>query len=110
MTAARAKRVVDSEGREYGWRIECPACRADTGNGAHILTTGEHLPTRWGFNGDPERPTFTPSLLCRYDCGEARTPVVCHSFIRDGRIEYLSDSTHPLAGQTFDLPEIEDAR
>lgn len=107
MMSARAKKVVDSEGREYGWRIECPACRADTGNGTHILTTGEHLPTRWGFNGDPVRPTFTPSLLCRFQFGEERREVVCHSFIRDGRIEYLSDCTHPMAGQTVDLPEIE---
>lgn len=103
---ARAKRVVDSEGREYGWRIECPACRADTGNGAHILTTGEHLPTRWGFNGDADRPTFTPSLLCRYPFGEERREVVCHSFITDGRIQYLGDCTHAMAGQTVDLPEL----
>ena len=30
---------------------------------------------------------------------------VCHSFIRDGRIQFLGDCTHHLAGQTVDLPD-----
>lgn len=101
----KVKRVVDSEGREYGYRIECPGCRALTGDGAHILTTGEHRPVRWTFNGDIARPTFSPSLLIRYDHFKLGA-VVCHSFITDGRIQYLADSTHQLAGQTVDLPDI----
>jgi hypothetical protein len=32
-------------------------------------------------------------------------PSICHSFVRDGRIEFLSDCTHRLAGQTVDLPD-----
>ena len=31
---------------------------------------------------------------------------VCHSFVRAGRIEFLHDSTHHLACQSVDLPEI----
>lgn len=31
-------------------------------------------------------------------------PAVCHSFIRDGQIQFLSDCTHALAGQTVPLP------
>jgi hypothetical protein len=30
---------------------------------------------------------------------------VCHSFVTDGRIQFLNDCTHPLAGQTVDIPE-----
>ena len=30
-----------------------------------------------------------------------------HSYVTDGRIQYLSDCTHPLAGQTVDLPDVE---
>jgi len=33
---------------------------------------------------------------------------VCHSFVTDGRIQFLGDCTHNLAGQTVDLPEITD--
>ena len=66
---------------------------------------------RWSFNGDMENPTFGPSVLSRWNewQGEgvpAKTHV-CHSFIRGGRIEFLSDSTHALAGNTVDLPEID---
>jgi len=32
-------------------------------------------------------------------------PEHCHSFIRDGQIEFCSDSTHELAGKTVRLLE-----
>ena len=32
----------------------------------------------------------------------------CHSFVTDGRIQFLSDCTHALAGQTVDLPDIKE--
>lgn len=37
---------------------------------------------------------------------EASRPAVCHSFVRDGRIQFLADCTHAMAGQTVDLPEV----
>lgn len=121
----RVKRVVDSEGREYGWRINCPGCKAAGQGACHVLTTGEHLSTRWQFNGNVDRPTFSPSLLGRWPTWvppvtpenmaqwksapwpQTKVEYVCHSFITDGRIQFLSDCTHQLAGQTVDLPEIE---
>jgi hypothetical protein len=71
----------------------------------------------WSFNGDYEKPTFSPSILVRgtlpltdeeYDLlikGErvVPTPYVCHSFVTDGNIQYLNDCTHELAGQTVVL-------
>lgn len=30
----------------------------------------------------------------------------CHTFITDGKVQFLSDCTHALAGQTLDLPEL----
>ena len=35
---------------------------------------------------------------------------ICHSFIRDGFIEYLSDCTHSLAGKTVELKELQDGK
>lgn len=32
-------------------------------------------------------------------------PYTCHSFVTDGRIQFLGDCTHSLAGQTVDLPD-----
>jgi hypothetical protein len=31
--------------------------------------------------------------------------LVCHSFVTDGKIQFLSDCTHALAGQTVALPD-----
>lgn len=83
---------------------------------------------RWSFNGDFEKPTFKPSVLMQTghyasghkgDCWcdwEKKNPDkkapfecrVCHSFVTDGKIRFLDDSTHDLAGQTVELPDIEE--
>jgi hypothetical protein len=74
----------------------------------------------WTFNGDFEKPTFSPSILVRgtqpitdeeHDLIMAGKHVeprqfVCHSFVTDGDIQYLNDCTHVLAGQTVDLKDI----
>ncbi|MCA1934131.1 MAG: hypothetical protein LDL37_01690, partial [Asticcacaulis sp.] len=76
--------------------------------------------------GDLVRPTFTPSILytCGHHCAhydgggcwctwEDRDEfpdlncVRCHSFVTDGRIEFLSDCSHDKAGQTINLPPCE---
>lgn len=55
----------------------------------------------WTWNGSLDKPTFSPSLLVGADVPEAR----CHSFVRDGMIEFLSDCHHSLAGKTVELPD-----
>ncbi|CCW20150.1 hypothetical protein EBBID32_45210 [Sphingobium indicum BiD32] len=68
--------------------------------------------TRWRWNGDADKPTFTPSILVRtgravdpsYEWEEGDPPEVCHSFVTDGRIQFLTDCTHAFAGQTVDIP------
>lgn len=54
----------------------------------------------WRFNGNYDKPTLSPSILVTW--GDNRR---CHSFIRDGKIQYLSDCTHELAGQILDLED-----
>ena len=66
---------------------------------------------RWQFNGDYRRPTFTPSVNETWgkrgqstaDFKADPNPRRSHLHIRDGRVEYLSDCTHPYAGTTHDL-------
>lgn len=103
--------------------FRCPGCGE-----AHGIQVGDGPGPRWGWNGDAEKPTFTPSVLVwwdepanlhdpdalRRDIEAARAagpgtkvPLVsrrCHSFVTDGRIQFLGDCTHSLAGQTVDLP------
>lgn len=135
----RAKIATDGSGNFYGIRYTCPC--GQCGNVVLPVTwtpegmaRSKHLAARpiWGFNGDFDRPTFTPSVLTRHGhyvkgltgpdpegcaCNfSERYPDeepyhwpcgVCHSFVTDGRIQYLGDCTHALANQTVDLPEIE---
>lgn len=68
---------------------------------------------QWTFNGDPIKPTFSPSLVIHvnppgphYNAHAASSR--CHSFVRDGKIEFLGDCTHALKGQTVDLPDFPD--
>lgn len=81
----------------------CPGCRR-----AHAIQHGAGAGPRWGWNNDARRPTFTPSVLVTYNGDDADLPgkpaAVCHSYVTNGRIDFLGDSTHHLAGQTVDLP------
>jgi hypothetical protein len=81
--------------------FECPGC--DMPHVIYVAGTGVPI---WGFNGDMARPTVTPSVLVKWD--QTDGPKVCHSFIKDGMIQFLGDCTHALAGQTVEIPEWED--
>ena len=84
--------------------FDCPGCGMLH---APVVAVGSG-PERpcWTWNGSVARPTFTPSILVRCDdYGPEHKNVVCHSFVTDGRIQFLGDCTHDLAGQTVDLPE-----
>lgn len=91
----------------------------------HQVRVGDGPRPRWGWNGDVEKPTFTPSVLVTWNQGEppattedirqkirsgeiVQTKVhkVCHTFVTDGRVQFLGDCTHQYAGQTLDLPDL----
>ncbi len=88
------------DGKE-GLFFWCPGC-----NSAHTIRL---KPDGWGWNTNLDRPTFTPSVLVTYggkDAGQGDAPpAICHSFVTDGMIQFLGDSTHALAGQTVELPD-----
>ena len=80
----------------------CPGC-----GWTHILNVDpKHGKPRWTFNGDIDMPTLSPSIDATTAFRNGKPRSRCHSFVRDGRIEFLGDSTHVLAGQTVELPEI----
>jgi Family of unknown function (DUF6527) len=87
----------------------CPAC-----NEAHAFAVGKPFKSgaQWTFNGDVERPTFTPSMnIISNPRGHKnhqpnQSTEVCHYFLRDGTIQYLGDCTHALRGQTVPLPDL----
>lgn len=88
-----------SDDSQAGYTFWCPGCDM-----AHkIWTSG---PTSWDFNGNLEKPTFSPSLMCHWpDPDKQGADRTCHSFIRAGEIQFLGDCTHALAGQTVPIPD-----
>jgi len=78
------------------YMFECPGCGC-----CHFFSTDGAGRPHWQWNGDVEKPTVTPSILVSGSRPEHR----CHSFVKDGRIQFLGDCHHKLAGQTVDLPE-----
>lgn len=69
----------------------CPGC-----NQFHSVNKS------WEFNGDVEKPTFSPSILVTNNVG-----LRCHSFVTNGKIQFLGDCVHELKGQTVELPDID---
>lgn len=61
----------------------------------------------WKWNGDTEKPTITPSIRTSY-LEYGKKEVICHSYVTDGKIQFLDDCTHVFAGQTLDLLEVEE--
>ena len=90
----------------------CPGCGF-----SHQVTIGQGDGPRWDWNHDYVRPTFNPSILvtweepsdnpAHFDDPTKDQHRVCHSFVRDGQIQYLADCTHELAGQTRSLPVVD---
>jgi hypothetical protein len=91
-------RVAEFEDGRYVLFV-CPGCKRD-----HVIPVKNH-PNAWEFNGDYNRPSLRPSILSNSGRADPDSHI-CHSFVTDGKIQFLSDSTHELAGMTVELPEM----
>lgn len=87
----------------------CPGCEC-----GHRVAVAPS-PKAWGWNESMDAPTFIPSYLVHGHKGTTldggvifKDQPTCHSFIRDGNIQFLPDSTHALAGKTVPLPDWKD--
>jgi hypothetical protein len=76
----------------------CPGCKC-----GHVF----RVPP-WTFNGDTEKPTVGGSVLVypHKSTPPFRDTLRCHSFITDGKIQFLADCEHELKNQTVDLPDL----
>lgn len=86
----------------------CPGCQYDhpfyvAPQRSEPRADGSPAPL-WEWNGSMEVPTFNPSLLVFGMIPEKR----CHSFVRDGKIQFLEDCFHSLKGKTVEIPEYEE--
>ena len=78
-----------------GFSFQCPGC-----NCAHFIQTNRSFTPCWSFNNDVNNPTVSPSI--RVNLGKGG---LCHSFVKDGDIQFLGDCTHDLKNKTVRLPE-----
>lgn len=83
------------------YMFKCPGCKYL--HPFHVKAGAHHNGSTWDFNGDVDKPTFTPSLLVNDHYPASR----CHLFLIDGKIQFLSDCHHELAGQTVDMVPID---
>lgn len=72
--------------------FKCPGCKRN-----------HNLNRSWQFNEDFENPTISPSIKVTMPQGKGKEDWICHSFIKNGQIQFLNDCTHDLAGQTVEL-------
>lgn len=71
----------------------------------------------WTWNGEVDKVTLKPSIkstgwvganTCHDDGGPSRE-CVCHTWVSDGMVQFLDDTTHELRGQTVALVELDEA-
>lgn len=79
--------------------FRCPGCEDE-----HAISV--EGPGAWKWNGSMDKPTFYPSVKVTWG-GEAMGRFCCHSWVKDGQIQFLGDCTHKLRGQTVDLPDLQ---
>lgn len=67
-----------------------------------VILSGPRADTGcWSWNGDTEKPTLKPSIKTWNHTN------ICHTFVNDGRVQFLEDCTHELRGQNLELLEVD---
>lgn len=95
--------LQEIENQPGHYMVNCPGCKM-----MHVINTVDDSKPKWSFNNNRDKPTFSPSLLVRYPWGPEQKQMVCHSFIRDGQWQFLTDCTHELKGKTIDMIDVDD--
>lgn len=95
---AKFVKPVDYKPGMPDFEFLCPGCGCK--HGVWTTSSASSPNAVWSYNNNENSPTVVPSIKV------TRNEDICHSFIKDGMIQFLSDCTHPLANQTVTLPEI----
>jgi hypothetical protein len=105
---------IDDQGDKYkAIQLWCPGCEITDPDGRKhaglnmlpVEGDPEKRPT-WQWNGDLMNVGLEPSILTKSKRGEDE--FVCHSFLRNGRWQFLGDCTHALANQTVPMLPLPD--
>jgi len=69
----------------------------------HWVNVAKDKGPNWHWNQSLTKPTITPSILVSSSWGEQHEIKICHSYVTDGKWNYLSDCTHALKDKTVDM-------
>jgi hypothetical protein len=72
-----------------------------------ILKGSRDNSNAWTWNGDVYNPTLKPSVLVQGFVPGTRQPLRCHTWITDGKAQFLGDCSHDLVNTTVDLKDVE---
>ena len=90
-----------SEDGSLSVSLMCPACERVHTLRAQDSGVMSDVDGVWYWNLSYDNPTFYPSLIFEDKHG------ICHSWIEDGSMVYLTDSTaHKLGGLTLSIREL----
>lgn len=96
--------LVEPHEKEKGVYIfQCPGC--GYAHQVHTITPNKYG-ALWTFNGNKQFPTVLPSILVNKDDPSRR----CHSYVKEGNIQFLPDCWHNLKGQTVPIPEWDESK
>jgi hypothetical protein len=95
----KLKKYETSDGLTVDYMFWCPGCKH-----AHPFRVRGKM--EWQWNGSLDKPTFDPSLLVYQSDVNKR----CHSFVKNGMIQFLGDCGHELKGKTVEIPDWDDDR
>ena len=100
----------------------CPACKC--GHGVWTTHKNGFTGAIWGFNGNMDAPTFTPSIKIQRDGWEPpvtpenmdeyrnhpwpqqKVTHICHLFVENGYLKFCTDCTHDFRGKTVPMPDL----
>ena len=88
------------KGTERGYLWLCPGC-----GDYHSVSVEGHPTLNWKFDGNEDKPTFSPSVRVR---GGGDPNYCCHFFIRAGVAEFCGDCSHANAGKKLPVLPDED--
>jgi hypothetical protein len=109
----KLKEYHDDAMQLIGYYFHCPGC----GTRHAVSTTRPNSSgARWSFNGNLDKPTFSPSLNQRTGPWPDGARIhgrdvggkieICHLNVTDGICDFHADSTHEHAGQKLPLLDL----
>lgn len=99
-------KAIEENKQIIGYSFACPGC-----GHIHSICVYPHKNPNgasWSFNQDFDAPTFHPSINETIKFSGIKEPKICHFFVTNGRIRFLSDCTHKLSGQEAAMIPLED--